>query len=160
MTKKILLTQDRVTLVDDEDYNFLMQWKWHYRKGGYVGNCVYVKYINGKTINKTTLMHRLILNAPFDKDVDHINHNGLDNRKCNLRLCDTKENCRNQLKQKRFTTSKYKGVYLHTITKKWIARIGKPVRHIGCFDTEKAAAIAYNEAAKKFHGNFAKLNEV
>jgi len=107
-------------------------------------------------------MHREIMDAPAGMEVDHINGNGLDNRKCNLRLATSSQNKRNQRKQRRKTSSKYKGVYWHKRDKVWVVRIqaeGKE-KYIGSYKTEQEAALAYNEAALKYHGEYAKLNEV
>lgn len=110
----------------------------------------------------TLRMHRIITNAPQDKQVDHINGNPLDNRKCNLRVCTQKENSRNREKRKEKTSSIYKGVCFHKRKHKWQASItldGKLI-HLGYFKTQNEAALIYNEAAKKYHGEFAKFNKV
>lgn len=93
--------------------------------------------------------------------VDHINHNGLDNRKANLRLATRTQNSWNRRKVKTIKcTSRFKGVSWHKYEKKWQARIqvNKMRKTIGYFDDEIEAAKAYDEAAKKYHGEFANLN--
>jgi hypothetical protein len=116
----------------------------------------------------TTLkMHRLVMNAPEGVLVDHINGNGLDNRKVNLRLANHAQNHWNAGKKNmgRPTHSRFKGVYLHTAKKtgrqRWLAQIriegGKRIS-IGYYDDELDAALAYDEAARKYHGEFAYLN--
>lgn len=91
MTKEIQLTQGKVTLVDDEDYEWLSQWKWC-AKDGRNGNF----YAFRASKNKSTYMHRLILDTPKGKVTDHINGNGLDNRRINLRICSYRENSHNK----------------------------------------------------------------
>ena len=104
-------------------------------------------------------MHRQITNAPDHRVVDHIDHDGLNNRKRNLRLCTFAENCRNT-RRTAPSTSKYKGVHWNKRRKKWAAsiRFDNKTYHLGCFDSELAAALAYDQAAKKYHGAFASLN--
>lgn len=78
--KKVKLTQNKYAIVDELDYEELMKYKWRYHNEGYA--------INGRN----TLMHRLILKTPKGLDTDHINHNRLDNRRSNIRVCTRKEN--------------------------------------------------------------------
>ena len=104
-------------------------------------------------------MHRQILNAPADLCCDHKNHNGLDNRKANLRLCTVAQNNYNKrpLPNK---TSKYKGVFWCSEAKKWRAEIRQNDQriHIGYYDYEQDAAIAYDDYAIDLFGEFAYLN--
>lgn len=157
--KTIILTKGKFATVDDEDYNFLNQWKWHYQNAGYACRAEWIGIINGIEKSKCILMHRIILNTPSDKHTDHINGNRLDNRRCNLRICNRKENQRNQLKQKN-TSSKYKGVYWDKTKNKWFAgiKINRKTKYLGRWKNEEQAAWAYNKAAKKYFGEFAKLN--
>jgi hypothetical protein len=103
-------------------------------------------------------MHHFILGVK-GVIVDHINGNGLDNRKSNLRICTHKQNCRSSRKRKK-SVSKYKGVHWCRKTKKWVAQIGLDGRtkHLGYFKIEKNAALAYDRAAVKYFGEFALLN--
>jgi len=104
-------------------------------------------------------MHRLILNPPAGITIDHINGNGLDNRRENLRLAGRGQNQCNRGKQSN-NTSGFKGVTWHKNLNKWEAGIsisGKRY-HVGFYKTPEAAARAYDDAAKKYHGEFARLN--
>jgi hypothetical protein len=144
------------TIVDDEDYDELNKLKWHRSDTGYA---VRRYKVNG--IKTTFRMHRIIINAPKEKEVDHINCDPLDNRKCNLRTCTRHENLLNRRVVPN-TSSKYKGVTWYKPYKKWRAMIGykKKPMHIGYFDSEIDAAISYNDAAIKYFGEFANLNNI
>lgn len=153
-----------IVLVDDEDWDLVNQYTWHLyvqiRREEKQFYCVTNLYVKDK--KTTRKIHRLILNVNDPKiHVDHINHNPLDNRRCNLRTCTTQQNQRYSKKRKN-TISKYKGVCLHKRDKKWGAyiKINTKQIHLGCFDDEKEAALAYNEAAIKCFGEFALLNKI
>jgi hypothetical protein len=103
-------------------------------------------------------MHREILYAPKDKVVDHINHNGLDNRRENLRLVTIEQNVWNTRKQRRLTASRYKGVTLHKGQWRSVIYRRKKQIHLGYFDTEETAAKAYDVKAKELFGEYACLN--
>jgi len=109
--------------------------------------------------NTKTSMHREIMNAPKGLDVDHIDGNGLNNRKSNLRLCTHAENVHNS-RPMRNGSSKYKGVCWHKTYKKWYSSIGKTGKrfYLGRFDNEIDAALAYDKKAKELFGEFAYLN--
>jgi hypothetical protein len=156
--KKLKLSQGKFAVVDDEDYEELAKYKWRAQKGGYTFYAVRSSYLkDGK--HNVILMHRVILDAPKGMFVDHINGDGLDNRRCNLRLCTHAENIRNS-KTRRDNTSGYKGVYLLKHDRKWCAclSVNGVTRHLGRFTTPEAAARAYNEAAEKYYGRFARTN--
>ena len=156
MSKLICLTREQVTIVDDENYEWLSQWKWYARKDG--SGC-YRACRGVGSPPKHLFMHRQILKAPQSKMVDHKNHNTLDNRKRNLRLCTNTQNQQNQL-VRATGTSRYKGVCLHKASCKWQAQIkinGKDC-YIGIFKKEENAARAYDKKAREIFGEFAKLN--
>jgi hypothetical protein len=154
MAKEISLTRGYTTIVDDDSYGELARHKWHINGAGYA-----VRFIGGRINKKALLMHRFIIDAPQGMLVDHINGNKLDNRRSNLRICTQAQNQMNVGKH-RDNSSGYKGVSLSKRVGKWRADIkanGKR-RTIGYFDTAERAAFAYNEAAKKYHGEFSKIN--
>lgn len=146
----------RVTLVDDEDFEELNQYIWHYSNG-------YAKrseYADGRGSERTIfIMHRVIMNTPEGMLVDHINHDTLDNRKVNLRNCTKGDNQQN-VNHHKDSTSGYKGVAWDSSRGRWVARImgnGKSI-FLGRFTSPEDAARAYDSAAVKYHGEFARLN--
>ena len=147
--KQISLTQNRFVLVDDEDFDYLNQWKW-----GVNGANSVCGRINGKFC----VMSRIIMSCQKGLQVDHINMNTLDNRKENLRICTSSLNCVNRPPTTK-GLSGYRGVTKH-INKWWRARIeiGGKKLHLGLFRNPKDAAHAYNQAAKKYFGEFARIN--
>lgn len=153
--KEIPLTKGAVALVDDEDYDELIKFKWHVNAFGYAVR----KPHSGK--GKSFYMHREVMKTPDDMSTDHIDGNKLNNRKINLRICSTSQNMGNRGKQKN-NTSGYKGVFWSEKAGRWRAQITykKKAIHIGLFDKPIEAAKAYNEEAVKYFGIFAKLNEV
>ena len=155
---EIELTGRYKTTIDDEDFGKIANHKWHV----YINRAKNTKYAaaniktNGK---KTTIrMHRLIMDAKPGEFVDHINMNGLDNRKSNLRLSTRQGNSANR-KSYRGSSSKYKGVTSHR-GKRWRAQInvGGNVRHLGSFMEQEYAARAYDIAALEAFGEFARVN--
>jgi len=161
MVKKIGLTQGKYALVDDEDFEKLNQYNWHANRCS-SKNWYATRMWKERDDKPTTeSMHRQIMGAPDNMQVDHINHNGLDNRKCNLRLCTRSQNAYNR-KPRPDCSSQYKGVSFHKRYKKWEAyiRVKGKLNHLGSFDDEIDAAQAYNEAAREHFGEFAYLNDV
>lgn len=157
--KEIPLTQGKIALVDVEDYEWLMQWRWCANKNN-SGLFYAISY--RKNENKLTKMHRVIINTPKGMDTDHANGDGLDNRRCNLRICTKSQNSINKKIQSN-NTSGYRGVYRVKSRKKcW--RVGVEINNkrktLGYFNTKEEAALVYNEAAKKHYGEFARLNNI
>lgn len=142
-------------MVDDEDYEFLKRWKWQATSIGQKRTRYAVRSSYPRS------MHRLLLNVTDSKiQVDHIDGNGLNNQKNNLRLCDSFGNARNKRAPRRKFTAKYKGVYFRRKEKTYQAQIrfNYKIIYLGRFKVEEDAARAYNEAAKVYHGEFARLN--
>jgi HNH endonuclease/AP2 domain-containing protein len=147
----------RQALVDDEDVLLVTPFKWHLLTVS--ENCTYAA--TGKT---NTGMHRIISGAVKGQVVDHINGNGLDNRRANLRVCTRRQNLCNR-KRNANSTQPFKGVSQNLRRTRWHARIGSTdpnatvKRHtIGWFATAEEAARAYDAAAIRFYGEFACLN--
>jgi len=158
--KKIPLTQGKFALVDDEDYETLMQWKWHIDQGyAKRGECI--DKTRGARKYRIVLMHRKIMNTPESMDVDHIDHNKLNNQKANLRNVTKSQNNMNR-KSEEGSTSKYKGVFWNRGKGRWTAKIGinKRQKYIGSFSNEIEAAKAYNKVALKLFGSYALINEI
>lgn len=161
---EIELSGGHVVVVDEQDFPIVRDRKWNvaivYGKDGenrhvYAQSSVRIK----AGVWRTILMHRLIMNAPSGLFVDHVNGNGLDNRKENLRICNNTQNQQNQVRVR--GKSQYKGVYWHSGRSKWCAhiRIFGKMTHLGSFDLERDAAIAYDIAANGAFGDFANTNK-
>ena len=152
--KEIPLTQGRVALVDDEDFNRLSVWKWYYHYGYAVR-----REPAGK--QRTIFMHREVAHTPDGMQTDHINLNRLDNRRSNLRACTAAENKANE-GLRSSNKSGYRGVCWSARDNKWRANIhvGGKFLSLGCFDRAIDAAVAYDTAAEAYFGDFAKTNNV
>ena len=140
------------TKVDDVDFVRVNRFRWYLHKiTGYV--------IKGTRKEKTSL-HRFLMGSPLNKDVDHINHDRIDNRRKNLRICTRSQNQAN--KNHAAGRSGLKGVIWITQKKKWVARVKKEgkVYHAGFFNDKIEAAVAYNRLAKKLFGKFVCLNKI
>ena len=149
----IPLTQGKFAIVDAEDYDWLSRYDWFAMKSKqtYYAH----RHSNGKILS----MHREIMRAPKGMICDHKNHNGLNNRKSNLRICTIRQNARNR-QARTGCSSGYKGVYWSKRYKKWRARISFECRriHLGNFFDEIKAALAYDDKAAELFGEFACLN--
>ncbi len=157
--KVIPLTKGNWTFVDDEDYEYLRQWRWHVTAHGYAARSISEKNPHEGKTKGELLMHRLLLNAQHKQEVDHRDLDKLNNQRYNIRLCTSKENKMNRPKLKN-NTSGFKGVYLRKRTGTFIAAISinSKLVHLGTFRTAEAAAKAYQDEAKKHHGDFIRFS--
>ena len=145
--KKIKLTQGKYALVDDEDYEELNKYTWCYNKG------YAFRWRSGVGMY---YMHREILGTPKGVYTDHINSNGIDNRRKNLRMCTQQQNTWNK-KVRNDSKSGIKGVS-PSKNNRWVAKIrsNKIIYHLGTFNSKKAASLAYRKKAKELYGEFAR----
>lgn len=158
MSKLIPLTQGKFAIIDNENYKKLSKYNWYVAKSG-------KQWYAERTFNfgnrkfGIISMHRQLLNLKHGdgKHTDHINHNALDNQMVNLRICTQSQNQHNQAIRKN-KTSQYKGV--HWSKKKYQAEIkfNQKTIYLGRFTDEKEAALAYDEAARRYFGEFACTN--
>ena len=153
--RKIPLTQGKFAIVDDKDFDELSKHKWYFDK-----YAIRTDYKN----NRIYMMHRVIINTPKGMDTDHVNGNKLDNRRNNLRVSNRSQNVANNGLRKNNTIG-FKGVEFlknRNFNKPWHARLTLNYRCIslGCFSTAIEAAQAYNRAALKYFGEFARLNKI
>lgn len=159
MTKYIQLSRGKSALVDDWQYEELNQHKWYVildsKNGSYYAHRNIIKEDGKQT---SISMHSVIAKTPKGMHTDHINHNTLDNREENLRVCTPSQNKCNSRKQMN-NTSGYKGV--NKKGNKWAARVrvGNVRTWLGAFDTPEEAAKAYNNAAKRLQGEYAHLGD-
>ncbi len=153
MTQQITLNHDKIALVDDSDYPSVSKYHWCAHTNGYVW------YAIGRVNGTAQFLHRLLMNAPKGILVDHIDGNGLNCQRSNMRLCDKYQNQANKGLTVR-NTSGFKGVSWDRTRNKWrssIKIVGRSIT-IGRFETATQAAKAYDEFARQFHGEFAKTN--
>ncbi len=161
--REIPLTQGKVALVDDVDYDWLNRFKWcaHQNKNGLWYAHREMRIGVGRKNRLTVSMHCEILGLKFGdkRQGDHQNHNGLDNRRANIRICTQGQNNCNARKSK-LKTSCFRGVSWDTISKKWRSRISVNNKTIflGRFLSEELAALAHDFAAVRFHREFAIFN--
>ena len=143
--------------MDNCDFDRLSRYKWCTKENRNTYYAQRFKYFRGRA--KTVPMHREIMNAPQGLFVDHINHNGLDNRKDNLRIVTPQQNSWNKRSGK-IGSSKYKGVSWDKKKQKWQVgiRISNKSEYLGRFEDEKEAAAVYDAAARKRCGEYAFLN--
>ena len=150
MTREIILTQSKIALVDDDDYEKVWNYRWRLmatKKFLYAGNA------------ELGFLHRYIMKCPSGLCVDHINHNGLDNRKENLRICTYLQN---RMNSKSSNKNGYKGICYYSKIKKYSAKIciNHKNYYLGVFSTKEEAADAYNQKAIELYGEYACLNVI
>lgn len=159
---KIPITKGMFVSVGYWIYSWLMQWRWSVMRTKHILYARANVKVNGK--RKVFLIHRLIMNAPKELFVDHVDHNGLNNLPNNLRLCNPSQNTVNKIKRR--GASKYLGVSVKNVISNnvryryWRSEVvlKGQVISLGNFKTEEEAAIAYDIGASKYHGEFANLN--
>jgi len=159
MALRIPLRGKLFAVVDDEDIERICLFDWRPVANGRG----YYARTGGRVIpSHHKLLHRLILKVSHNEAVDHINGDGLDNRRCNLRVASASQNGANRGIPDVEKTSRFKGVHYNEAVKRWCARIGYQGTHIGlgAFDNELEAARAYDEAAKQHFGQFAMTNQM
>ena len=149
--KTIPLTQGKVAIVDDEDFEYLNQWKWHAIKNNHTW------YAKRSENRKNIGMHRQLLVHTLSPIIDHINGDGLDNRRDNLRPCTHQQNCLNK-RRNATCLSKFKGVGYSRGS--WRARVwvNRKLAFQRDCKSELEAAREYDAAVSRLHGVFAKLN--
>lgn len=154
-----IVASGMTVLIDDNDYESVSRHRWYVHPSGYV-------VTNGGRANGkrkgVVFLHRFVLNPPPEKQVDHINHDKLDNCRGNLRACDQWQNQGNQSVNPERGTSQYKGVSWMASKGKWRGYIKAhgAVHYLGLFSRERDAALAYNLAAASLFGEFACLNPI
>jgi hypothetical protein len=157
MPKEIPLTQNKTAIVDNQDYDYLMQWKWYAKCDHKISYAVRNIRVNGKRI--LARMHVIIAKRAGikGKEIDHQDRNGLNNRRSNLRAATHGQNMANRVPK---TKSGYKGVYPHGNS--WVVYMTANKQHLylGSFTDKHTAARAYNTAAKKYFGKFCVLNKI
>jgi hypothetical protein len=160
--KKIELSQGKFAMVDDEDFEFLSQWKWSaVKKDDNKFYAVRGVWVTEKKNNIIVYMHRVLLGIPtLNIEGDHADGDTLNNQKYNLRISTSSQNKANRYSH-RNASSKYLGVSWSNTRKKWAVQICKDrkTKFLGYFDNEVDAALAYNKKASEVHGEFAKLNK-
>lgn len=153
MVREIPLTQGKVAVVDDEDLPLLAGYSWV--ANGRNGAAARIPGGRGRQVK----MHRLLLGAPSGSIVDHANGDPYDNRRGNLRLATPAQNAQNQ-RRRSDNTSGYRGVCFAKNEGKWVARVwaDRKFYALGYFDLAEEAAMAYDRAAVRLHGQFARPN--
>lgn len=146
----------KLALVDDDLYDHLLQWRWHANERGYP----YRSVSTGNGRSRMHFMHWDVLTPPPGMIVDHLDRDPLNNQRSNLRVCTHSQNSMN-VATRRTNKAGLKGVYPNS-SGKWRATVYvKGSRYeLGTFETKHEAALSYNEAARKYHGEFAFINSI
>lgn len=157
MPIEIPLSRGLVTLIDKEDFPLVGRFKWY---AGRNKNRFYACRRIRKGVGGLLYLHRFLLDPPLGFSVDHKNGDSLDNRRENLRIATQQQNNQNQRVRAGKKTSIFKGVSFHKDTNKWQVKIKGPEKeiHLGLYLSEEEAAMAYDRAARKIFGEFAKCN--
>lgn len=161
--KTLPLTQGKVARVDDDVYEWAKGFNWCAAKCGHTFYaCRAISLATKPVTQRTSFLHREIMRPGDGFEIHHINGDGLDNQRCNLRVVTSQQNKQGYRRKRIGVTSKYRGVHWEKRTRSWRADIGlnKIYTTLGRFDNQKDAARAYNEAAKRLFGEFAHLNKV
>jgi len=157
--RRISIGEGKWTIVDAEDFYRLNNFHWYAGGSGDIYYAARIVRTKARRI-RTVYLHREVMKARKGRIVDHKNGDSLDNRRANLRLATSAQNLRNRGKTKRKTSSRFIGVYFHKQRQRWVSHVehnGKVI-WLGRFTNEVEAAKVRDKAAKKHHGEFARLN--
>lgn len=151
-----------IAKVDDDDFCLINQFKWQSEPHGRTYRCFrHRKNSDDQSLPNKIFMHRFIMSPKKGQIIDHIDGDGLNNQRLNLRFCTHSQNIMNG-PSRLGSSSKYLGVSWHALNKKWKVQIqhkGKN-NHIGTYESEEEAALAYNVCASFMFGAFARLNAI
>ena len=158
MAKEIPLTQGKFAIVDDDDYERVMQFKWFAQRTER-GTWYAGRHLGSRTNRTRIMLHRFLMSARSGQNVDHVNLDGLDCRRSNMRFASRSQNAANR-RRLSSNTSGYKGVTYCAQSHKWRADITfeNRQRNLGRFSTPEEAAAAYDDTARELFGAFARLN--
>ncbi len=153
--KEVPLSNGAIALVDDCDYELVMTKKWYLLKGH---NTLYAHTFNSTDHKESVYLHRFILNPSLGIQVDHIDGNGLNCTRINMRLCSNTQNHQNERKRK--CNNPHKGVTRDKYSRGWgvSITINGRIIFLGTFYNPYAAALAYDKAARQYFGEFAQPN--
>lgn len=162
MSRTISLTKGKHAIVDNDDYNMLLEYSWYSNESSSHPYAYRSQWVSGENRSVEIPMHHVVMGCGGEgKEVDHINGDGLDNRKENLRFVTRAQNNWNQ-KSRKFTSSKYKGVGWNKRRKYWESyiQVDNKKHHLGSHQNEEMAALAYDLSALCLRGEYARVNNV